>query len=250
MLGLGQQKQPVTSPSRRLKRFREKCGRFSRPEALQYESQRSLRHFATAGKILGLRAAASVLVLLAIVQTAVAACDANDRTRLGVTRIVEIDTSTGPVLGHMTKLPHERQFLAPGEVVLTFDDGPMPWITRAILATLAQHCTRATFFSVGKMAVAYPGVVREVLAHGHTLGTHTWSHPLNLKRLPLDQATAEMERGFAAVAVAAGQPIAPFFRFPGLSVVPQWSPTLRRGTWHHSPSMSSPTTATSTTSRA
>jgi peptidoglycan-N-acetylglucosamine deacetylase len=105
-------------------------------------------------------------------------------------------------------------------VVLTFDDGPMPWITRAILTTLEQHCTRATFFSIGKMAVAYPSVVREVLARGHTVGTHTWSHPLNLRRLKSDAAIAEMERGFAAVATAAGQPIAPFFRFPGLSDSP------------------------------
>jgi peptidoglycan-N-acetylglucosamine deacetylase len=122
--------------------------------------------------------------------------------------------------GKMTRLPHEPQFLLAGEVVLTFDDGPMPWITRAILATLEQHCTRATFFSVGKMAVAYPNVVREVMARGHTVGTHTWSHPLNLKRLKSDAAIAEMERGFAAVATAAGQPIAPFFRFPGLSDSP------------------------------
>ncbi len=143
-----------------------------------------------------------------------------DPSRLGVARVLEIDTSSGPVLGKLTRLPHEPQFLLPGEVVLTFDDGPMPWITRAILATLEQHCTRATFFSVGKMAVAYPSVVRETIERGHTIGTHTWSHPLNLKRLKPDAAVVEMERGFAAVATAAGQPIAPFFRFPGLSDSP------------------------------
>ncbi len=143
-----------------------------------------------------------------------------DPSLLGVARVLEVDTTNGPVLGKLTRLPHEPPFLAPGEVVLTFDDGPMPWITRAILATLERHCTRATFFSVGKMAVAYPSVVREVIERGHTVGTHTWSHPLNLKRLKADAAVAEMERGFAAVATAAGQPIAPFFRFPGLSDSP------------------------------
>jgi peptidoglycan-N-acetylglucosamine deacetylase len=159
-----------------------------------------------------------------------AACNnvGSDPSKLGVTRVVEIDTSSGPMLGAMTKLPHEPSFLLPGEVVLTFDDGPMPWITRAILATLEQHCTRATFFSVGKMAVAYPNVLREVMERGHTIGTHTWSHPLNLKRLKTDAAIAEMERGFAAVATAAGQPIAPFFRFPGLSDSPALVDHLKR----------------------
>lgn len=136
--------------------------------------------------------------------------------RLGVARIVEVDTSEGPVFGAMTKRPHE-ELLGPHEIVLSFDDGPMPWITRSILATLKRHCTRATFFSVGKMAIAYPGVLREELEKGHTVGTHTWSHPLNLNRLKSEAAVAEIDRGFAAVSAAAGHPIAPFFRFPGLS---------------------------------
>jgi hypothetical protein len=59
--------------------------------------------------------------------------------------------------------------------------------------------------------------VREVIEHGHTVGTHTWSHPLNLKHLSLNGAQVEIEKGFAAVSAAAGRPIAPFFRFPGLS---------------------------------
>jgi hypothetical protein len=56
-----------------------------------------------------------------------------------------------------------------------------------------------------------------VMARGHTMGTHTWSHPLNLRRLSLEKAKDQIERGFAAVSMAAGKPIAPFFRFPGLS---------------------------------
>jgi peptidoglycan-N-acetylglucosamine deacetylase len=177
-----------------------------------------------AGRIQTLRCAllSGLACLAAVTASAQAACTntAPDRARLGVTRVLEIDTTNGPMLGKLTRLPTEPQFLAPGEVVLTFDDGPMPWITRAILTTLEQHCTRAIFFSVGKMAVAYPSVVRETIERGHTMGTHTWSHPLNLKRLKQDAAVAEMERGFAAVATAAGQPIAPFFRFPGLSDSP------------------------------
>jgi peptidoglycan/xylan/chitin deacetylase (PgdA/CDA1 family) len=136
---------------------------------------------------------------------------------LGVDRVVEIDAANGPLYGEISVLQREENFLRPREVVLTFDDGPMPWITRSILDTLDRFCTKATFFSVGRMAIAYPDTVKDVLARGHTLGTHTWSHPLNLKRRGIDRAIDEIERGFAAVALAAGQPIAPFFRFPGLS---------------------------------
>ncbi len=136
---------------------------------------------------------------------------------LGVSRVLEIDTSGGPMFGSATKREKEPDFLAEGEVVLTFDDGPVPWVTKPILDTLVQFCTKATFFSVGDMALSYPDMTKEVLARGHTVGTHTWSHPNNLRRLDLDKAKDEIERGFAAVALAAGTDIAPFFRFPGLN---------------------------------
>jgi peptidoglycan/xylan/chitin deacetylase (PgdA/CDA1 family) len=136
---------------------------------------------------------------------------------LGVSRVIEIDASGGPIFGDMTKREKEPAFLEPKEVVLTFDDGPVPWITTPILDALDKFCTKATFFSVGEMALAYPWMSKEVMARGHTLGTHTWSHPLSLRRLSLEKASDQIDRGFAAVALAAGQPIAPFFRFPGLS---------------------------------
>ncbi len=143
------------------------------------------------------------------------ACDAAQG--LAVSRVVEIDASGGPLYGDISKYAREDSFLQPKEVVLTFDDGPMPWITKSILDTLDRYCTKATWFAVGRMAIAYPNSVKEIMARGHTMGTHTWSHPLNLRRLSVDKATDQIERGFAAVAMAAGQPIAPFFRFPGLS---------------------------------
>jgi peptidoglycan/xylan/chitin deacetylase (PgdA/CDA1 family) len=143
------------------------------------------------------------------------ACDASQG--LSVSRVVEIDASGGPLYGDISKYAREDSFLQPKEVVLTFDDGPMPWITKSILDTLDRYCTKATWFAVGRMAIAYPNSVKDIMARGHTMGTHTWSHPLNLRRLSVDKATDQIERGFAAVAMAAGQPIAPFFRFPGLS---------------------------------
>jgi peptidoglycan-N-acetylglucosamine deacetylase len=136
---------------------------------------------------------------------------------LGVSRIVEIDTKAGPLFGEFSKYEKEPRFLGPKEVVLTFDDGPMPRYTKPILDALDEYCTKATFFYVGQMAMAYPDMVKEVIARGHTMGTHTWSHPMNLRRQGMDRAKDQIERGFAAVALAAGEPIAPFFRFPGLS---------------------------------
>lgn len=132
---------------------------------------------------------------------------------LGVSRTVEIDTTGGPWLG----APHgDPNLLRPGEVVLTFDDGPIPLTTRKILAALAAECTRATFFMVGRMATAYPEMVREVLAGGHTVGSHTWSHA-NLGAIAPGRVKAQIEMAITAVQKAAGAPTAPFFRYPYLS---------------------------------
>jgi peptidoglycan-N-acetylglucosamine deacetylase len=132
---------------------------------------------------------------------------------LGVSRVAEIDTSPGPLFGAPYKEP---SFLADGEVVLTFDDGPLRAYTKPVLDALAAHCTKATFFLVGRMAVADPEMVKEVARQGHTVGTHTWSHA-NLRALTPAKARAEVELGFSAVQKAMGQPLAPFFRFPFLS---------------------------------
>jgi peptidoglycan/xylan/chitin deacetylase (PgdA/CDA1 family) len=135
---------------------------------------------------------------------------------IGVSRVIEVDAKGGPWFG----APHgDRDLLTPGEVVLTFDDGPAPRSTRPILAALAAQCTKATFFMVGEMAAEHSDVVQEVAEQGHTIGTHTWSHR-NLKRLPQDQMKTQIEAAFTAVEKAAGAPIAPFFRYPYLSDSP------------------------------
>ena len=165
-----------------------------------------------------LAAALIAAVLTALMHAGAASADcANPSTALGVKRIVEIDATGGPLYGSITHQHREPSFLKAKEVVLTFDDGPMPWVTKSILNTLDLFCTKATFFSVGRMALAYPATVKDVLARGHTLGSHTYTHPFRMPRMPFDTAMEEVERGFAAVTTAAGQPIAPFFRFPGLA---------------------------------
>ena len=135
---------------------------------------------------------------------------------LGVSRTIEVDTTGGPWFGTPQGDPN---FLAPGEVVLTFDDGPAPRSTRAILAALAAECTKATFFVLGEMAAAHPDVIREMDAQGHTIGTHTWSHP-NLRRLSDAKMKGQIEAAFTAAETGAGHPIAPFFRYPYLSHTP------------------------------
>lgn len=144
-------------------------------------------------------------------------CPKGTKQALGVSRIVNIDTSGGPIYGKITRYAGEPGFLKAKEVVLTFDDGPVPQITRSILKTLKAHCAKATFFPVGRMAIAYPKVIREIVREGHTIGAHTWSHPNNMRRLKRSSAVDQVEKGFAAIAMAAGMPTAPFFRFPGLN---------------------------------
>jgi peptidoglycan/xylan/chitin deacetylase (PgdA/CDA1 family) len=138
---------------------------------------------------------------------------------LGIERTVQIDTTGGPGFGFEHFKQHD--FLKPGEVVLTFDDGPWPNHTPAVLAALAHHCTKAVFFPIGKHATYYPEILRQVAAAGHTIGSHTWSHADLSKKSP-DEAKAEIEKGISAVAWALeGAPAAPFFRFPALKHPPE-----------------------------
>ncbi|MGD9827181.1 MAG: polysaccharide deacetylase family protein [Hyphomicrobiaceae bacterium] len=164
--------------------------------------------------------AAALLCVAAGAQGAAAADCSATGGGLGVSRVVRIDASRAPVYGSITRLPQAAAFLRPREVVLTFDDGPHPTITRSVLATLDAFCTKATFFPVGRVAVQFPNLVAETVRRGHTVGSHTWSHPLNVGSLTFPRATDELERGFTAVALAARVPIAPFFRFPGLNDSP------------------------------
>ncbi|HWV81159.1 MAG TPA: polysaccharide deacetylase family protein [Hyphomicrobiaceae bacterium] len=133
---------------------------------------------------------------------------------LGVSRTVEIDATGGPRFGRLQYREHD--FLQDGEVVLTFDDGPHPTFTPMILDALDEHCTKATFFSLGKQALSFPTQLREVGRRGHTIGTHSWSHR-NLGRASTGQIEDEVELAISAVQLALGGPTAPFFRFPYLS---------------------------------
>ena len=139
---------------------------------------------------------------------------------LGIGRTVEIDTTGGPGFG----FEHFKQldFLRDHEVVLTFDDGPWPINTPAVLKTLADECTTGIFFPIGKHATYYPEILKQVVGAGHTVGSHTWSHAnLNNKKMTEDQRKEEIEKGFSAVKWALGNAPAPFFRFPALQHPPE-----------------------------
>jgi peptidoglycan/xylan/chitin deacetylase (PgdA/CDA1 family) len=142
---------------------------------------------------------------------------------MGLVRIVEIDTTGGPGFG----FEHFKQydFLRDKEVVLTFDDGPWPGNTAAVIKALGDECLKATFFEIGEHATWHPEITKQVVAAGMTIGTHTWSHK-DLARNPyakdIELAKTEIEMGFSAVNRAAGPgKVAPFFRFPALQHPPQ-----------------------------
>jgi peptidoglycan/xylan/chitin deacetylase (PgdA/CDA1 family) len=153
--------------------------------------------------------------------SAIPPCDKPDG--LGLSRIVQIDTTSGPEFG----LQHLKgyDFLRDKEVVLTFDDGPWPGSTEAVVKALADQCVKATFFEIGQHASWHPEITKQVITAGMTVGTHTWSHK-DLARKPyakdLDKAEREIEMGNSAVHIAAAPgKIAPFFRFPDLQTPPQ-----------------------------
>src|SRR6476646_6458508 len=155
---------------------------------------------------------------------AVSSCEGNSNA-LGISRVVEIDTTGGPGFGFEHFKTHD--FLHEGEVVLTFDDGPWPKNTQTVLAALAAHCTKAIFFPIGLHATDEPAILKQVAAAGHAVGSHTWCHQdlsktkgkclINGKTQAYEyDPKDEIEKGISAVRWAVGGPTAPFFRFPAL----------------------------------
>jgi peptidoglycan/xylan/chitin deacetylase (PgdA/CDA1 family) len=160
---------------------------------------------------------------------ATSSCPGNPNA-LGISRVVEVDTTGGPGFGFEHFKTHD--FLRPGEVVLTFDDGPWPKNTAMVLQALAFHCTKAIFFPIGLHATYEPGILKQVAAAGHAIGSHTWCHQdlsktqghcrvgektVNVTYDPKD----EIEMGISAVRWAVGGPTAPYFRFPALRQPPE-----------------------------
>ncbi len=148
--------------------------------------------------------------------TAQAADCPGNPNALGVSRTIVLDPAEHPRLG--TLQYDESLPLNDHEVVLTFDDGPLPPYTSRVLDTLASECVKATFFLVGRMALGYPQLVRREYNEGHTIAGHSQNHPFTFAKMSVDDAAKEIEDGFESLRTVLGDPraIAPFFRIPGL----------------------------------
>ena len=114
----------------------------------------------------------------------------------------------------------------PGELALTFDDGPNPAWTPRLLEVLASHDVHATFFLVGKFAQAEPELVRQIVSSGHTIGNHSWSHP-NLALTAARRVEEELTRTSQTLEQIAGAPVR-FFRPPFGARRPHVLHTARR----------------------
>jgi peptidoglycan-N-acetylglucosamine deacetylase len=167
---------------------------------------------------------------------------------LGTSRTLVVDPKEHPRIGSMQY--GEMLPLADHEVVLTFDDGPLPRNSNQVIDILAAQCVKATFFIIGQMAQAYPEGVRKLREAGHTVGSHSQNHPLSMNRMAVEQAKKEIDDGIASVTAALGNDVAlaPFFRIPGLlraegvedylasKGIQTWSADFPADDWRHIPS--------------
>src|SRR3954447_25463692 len=170
--------------------------------------------------ILGARHAAVLLLGMLTAGNAGTAASAADCPgnpgALGTSRTLVVDPKEHPRIGTMQY--DETLPLQDHEVVLTFDDGPLPPHSNQVLDILASQCVKATFFIIGRMARSFPEGVRKVRDAGHSIGTHSQNHPLSMNRMPIERARQEIDDGIAATEAALGDGggLAPFFRIPGL----------------------------------
>ena len=131
---------------------------------------------------------------------------------LGTARTITLDPARGSFYNGLEKSLGLRD----GEVILTFDDGPVPGPTTRILDALRDECAKATFFVSGRMADSYPSVAQRVRREGHTLANHTHTHA-NLAKVGSDAMVTELDRGNASIRKATGISSPPFFRYPYLA---------------------------------
>jgi len=145
-----------------------------------------------------------------------APCPGNPHA-LGTSRILTVNTQQYGRIGGMQYSQFPQLPLNDHEVVLTFDDGPLPPYTESVLKALAAECVKATFFSVGRQANQFSDLLRRAYREGHTIGTHSQNHPLTFDQMPFESAKREIDDGIASVSAALGdqRAVAPFFRIPG-----------------------------------
>lgn len=131
-----------------------------------------------------------------------------------------------PMLGpNLTRLPAPAR--ARGEVALTFDDGPDPFVTPRVLDLLERHGARASFFCVGARAAARPDLVRAIVARGHSVENHSARHVHGFALLGPRGLARDVGSAQRALTDAAGRaPV--FFRAPLGFRSPFLAPVLAR----------------------
>lgn len=158
-------------------------------------------------------------LLAIVVLTGHAAAKACDHPgALGTSRTLKVQSSTTAGLGH----GYPPLGLAHGEIIMTFDDGPLPTTTPRILDILARECIEATFFMIGKRAEAHPDIAARMRAAGHTIGSHSYTHR-DLSKLSAEDATEDIRRGYEAAEKAAFGAVKDrprLFRFPNFRSTP------------------------------
>jgi peptidoglycan/xylan/chitin deacetylase (PgdA/CDA1 family) len=166
--------------------------------------------------VAALVAAAGASVLSGLTPARAQNCPGNPDA-IGTSRVIVVRPGEYTQLGVMQY--HQSLPLADKEVVLTFDDGPLPPYSNQILDILASQCVKATYFMVGSMARAFPATARRIYEAGNAVGTHSEDHPPRFQKLPVDKIRQEIDEGIADVGAALGDPkdVAPFFRIPGLA---------------------------------
>jgi len=140
-------------------------------------------------------------------------------------RVVAVDSAKARFLGgerDTAETPSETPLLGPKEIVLAFEQGPHSAYTKYILDILDKHCVKATFFFKGSAALANASAVRDVARRGHTLAAGPWSKPVTFDAVTLEDAKNELEKGLAAVAKAANEPVAPFYRVASRGLTPDF----------------------------
>ncbi len=158
-----------------------------------------------------------------------------DNNKLGTARIMSIGTEGGFQLGFKSYPISFR--LGAKELILTFDDGPKPGPTNAVLKALKDEQVLATFFLIGQNAAANPDLVKRIAADGHTIGTHSNTHPMTMRDMHEATARANIEAGIQNIGrvmreIPGIAPLAPFFRYPGFgdtTALNQWLATKNIG---------------------
>lgn len=125
-----------------------------------------------------------------------------------------------PIVSHGSRA-HDR-------VALSFDDGPDPEVTPAVLDALAAYGARATFFAIGRLLEEHPELARRIADEGHEIGNHSWHHSRWQNFFGTAAQAREIARGERAVAAVTRRPTNPLYRPPIGLKSPQFARAARK----------------------